>query len=352
MRYAVLWTLMLLTALCGAPAFARGQAAHKTAHASVLTLDPVYLRGDGAIMTFTSGTLIDPYFPTKALLVAQDNGMDISLLALPWIDWMLAHQDINGLFSRYCFKPGETTYENCAVADADDAMMAMWVELLYRMAPKSGMPDAWKLSIDKCLYQLDTLFNRETGVFNISKSMQVGLLMDNIEIYSAFKRVERESVRIGDGKGSLTFRHRADYIRLGIMGRFWDNKNKRFIASTQDRREMSFYPDTVAQLIPMMHHFIIPQIPSYSVFYKQWMKHHRDEWFALIGNDYPWGLLAVYAADRGDEKTAHCWLQQAAPYRNSNVWNVLDETAFQIVGMKVKRKPFDIDQECLEDKAL
>ncbi len=325
-----------------------------SATAQELTLDPVYVRPDGAIMTFTSGNLVDPYFPIKSLLMAHDNGMDITKLALPWINWMLAHQEPDGLFMRYCIKkqPSGEVYEVCGPADADDALLAMWIELLYRMAPKGGMPVNWKLSADKAQYQLDSIFDSKRILFFISKSLQSSLLMDNLEIYSSFKRIEKEAIRIGDSKTGIDYRAKAEYIRNGIVGNFWDNKNKRFVASTQKRDDTSFYPDTVVQLMPMMHKLLIPQITSYNAFYKKWMKYHRDEWFALIGNDYPWGLLAVFAAKRNDIKTSHCWLQMATAYRGSNVWNVLDEVSYQIVEAKLEYKNLDIDPECMEDLGL
>ena len=310
-----------------------------------LKLDPIYLRPDGAIMTLTSGQLVDPYFPTKALLIAQDSGMDISKIAGDWIKWMLARQDSSGLFFRYCFKENEATYTACAEADADDAMLAMWIELLYRMAPRKGLPKEWKESADKAEYQLNSIYNPKATVFFVSKSMQAGLLMDNIEIYSAFKRIEREAVRLGEGKKSVEYRGKAEQLKIGIIGNFWDDKNKRFTVSTQARTENKFYPDVVDQLVPMMHGFSITKIPSENSFYKSWIKHHKNEWFALLGKDYPWGLLAVMAEKRGDYNTAGCWMKLSAPSRHTKLWNVMDETAFQIVEWKLGKKKID-DKQC------
>ena len=306
-----------------------------------LTLDPIYLRPDGAIMTLTSGELVDPYFPTKALLIAHDSGMDVSKLATQWINWMIARQEPSGLFSRYCFKQGETTYTSCAVADADDSMMAMWVELLYRMSPRGGMPAAWRESADKAEYILNTLYNPQATVFMISKANQVGLLMDNLEIYSAFKRIEREAVRQSEGKKSIEYRGKAAQLAIGILGQFWDPAKKRFIASTQKRTVDEFYPDKVVQMMPLMSGFELPKPLSESRFYSDWMKQHRKEWFSLIGKEYPWGLLAVLAVERKDYAVAGCWLKQSEPSRHSKTWNVMDEAAFQIVSWKLENKKFD-----------
>ena len=341
MRFRKIFASLIALLLCiASPAFAKQ-----------LTLDPIYIRPDGAIMTLTSGQLVDPYFPTKALLMAQDSGMDISKLATGWINWMLVRQDENGLFARYCFKEGEVKYDACAAADADDSMMAMWIELLYRMSPRSGLPKAWKDSVEKAEYQLNTLYNPQATVFFISKNMQVGLLMDNIEIYAAFKRIEREAIRIGDSTQAIAYHGKAEQLKIGIIGVFWDASHKRYIASTQTQRETSFYPDTVVQLIPMFHHFDIAHAPSQNHVYKEWMKQHRKEWFDLIGNDYPWGMLAVLAETHSDTKTTNCWFQQSMPYRNTKLWDVLDETAFQIVQWKLQKKNVTLDVPCVGAKS-
>lgn len=306
--------------------------------ANPFMLDPIFLRPDGAILTWTSGPVIDPYFPTKALMLAQDNGMDISDIGTRWVDWMLAHQNDNGLFGRYCYKEEQNTYDVCGTADADDAMMAMWIELLYRLAPRGGLPNTWFESAQKAQYQLDSIFDAKAGVFLISKAMPVGLLMDNIEIYAAYKSIERNAIRMTDNKVAQEYHARAEYLKNGIIPTFWDTKAHNFKASTQDRTENDFYPDSVAQLIPIMYGFSSPAIKLPANFYAKWMKDHRDEWFALIGKDYPWGLLAAFAMQHGDLMTANCWLQQSTPFRYVTQWNILDEAAFQSINWKLRRK--------------
>jgi hypothetical protein len=251
---------------------------------------------------------------------------------------MLPRQDASGLFSRYCFNVVKNDYEPCAAADADDAMMAMWIELLYRLAPRGGLPEQWQESAKKAEYQLDSIYNPKLTVFSISKSMPTGLLMDNVEIYTAFKHIERDAIRIGDGKTSLAFRARAAHLKVGIVTTFWDKKANRFKASTQTRDKIEFYPDAIVQLVPMMYDFTSPYIKQPKNYYKAWMKAHHDEWFALIGNNYPWGLLAVLATNQGDMETANCWLQQSAAFRNTGQWDVLDEAAFQAVEEKLQKK--------------
>src|SRR5690606_2097993 len=102
----------------------------------------------------------------------------------------------NGLFNRYQLN-SNGGWDIIASADADDAMLAVWIELLYRVAPSKGMPASWKKSIAKAQSQLDALYNAKQGIYHISSSLPVGLLMDNVEISLAFKNIANDQRRLG-----------------------------------------------------------------------------------------------------------------------------------------------------------
>ncbi len=317
-------------------------------------LHPSYLLPGGAIATHPGVTdAVDPYFPTKALLLAHDAGYDISKLALRWIDWMLPRQYINGLFPRFCLNP-QQQYDPCAVADADDSMMALWIELLYRMAPSSGMPIAWQESVEKAEMQLELLHEPTKNIYYLSRAMPVGLFMDNVEVYAAYKSAEKDARRMGHERKAEVFSTKSQWLKKGMMETFWDAEKHEFIASTQTERELSFYPDGIVQVIPLIYASRLPFAPvenrAYKNwrerFYRQWLNMHGDTWFATLGKDYPWGLLAVLATERGDMKTAHCWLQITAKHRGITYWNVLDEAAFQVVEGRLKEKPFRTEPDC------
>jgi len=308
-----------------------------TADAGELKLGANYLRPDGAILTYHESTAtVDPYFPTKALLIAADMGMDTTSLSQGWINWLLERQEANGLFSRFCLDEGKEYYRACNVADADDAMMAMWIELLYRNAPEGGLPVNWHKSAKKAELQLDALYDSQNNIYLISKALPVGLLMDNIEIYAALRNSGKEARSQGDLRQSSRFYSKAARLKSGIMTTFWDKDSNLFKASTQERKEFAFYPDHVAQVIPMLHGFQASPMATPAQTYASWMQSHKQEWLDLIGNEYPWGLVAVLAATQGDMMTANCWVQMSAPHRTSTtVWDVLDEAAYQSVEQKL-----------------
>src|SRR5258707_1902245 len=67
-----------------------------------------YQSDDGALLIEANGDYVEPYFATKALIVAQDAGLDVRQAAADWIRWALAHQKKDGRFERYCRKPAKT----------------------------------------------------------------------------------------------------------------------------------------------------------------------------------------------------------------------------------------------------
>ncbi|NDF12689.1 MAG: hypothetical protein EB060_07775 [Proteobacteria bacterium] len=299
---------------------------------AAFTLDKGYLRQDGAIVTLhNANDIIDPYFPTKALLLAHDHGMDIQELGLRWVNWMLVHQQNNGLFARYCIDEQQMVYHACKVSDADDSMLSMWMELLYRLAPDAGLSEPWAVSFHKAEAQLDLLYDSKKNIYVISQALPVGLLMDNVEIYAAFKRIEADARRMNDRQTAEYFERKAAKLRIGIIKTFWRQSTKRFVASTQARTEYAFYPDKVAQLIPAAYHLHMGFVRGSQKQYKLWMRSNQAEWFGQIGKEYPWGLLAVLAANKNDIKTSYCWYMKAMPERHGPYWSVMDEAAFQVV---------------------
>src|SRR5215472_12143773 len=83
---------------------------------------------DGALLINVGQSEVDPYFAMKALIVADDAGLDISGSARKFMAWLLPRQQKDGRFERYCLMDGQ--WRACARADADDSMLALWLQLV------------------------------------------------------------------------------------------------------------------------------------------------------------------------------------------------------------------------------
>jgi hypothetical protein len=285
-----------------------------------------YRSVDGALLLQTNGNYVEPYFATKALITAQDAGLDIRDAGLAWIRWALPRQRQDGRFDRYCQKTG-ADWKACGPADADDSMLALWLQLLYRLAPDSGIPPEWQASAQKAQAQLFKLRNGRLGIYHVSGRNHVALFMDNIEVYSALKDIARARARFGDQQSSQSTNLQAEDLVAAIDHVFWDKHNKRFRSSMQ-KNQPAFYPDVVAQVYPLLAGFPLKNENARSAWSK-WRSRFASAWLEDRYDPHPWGLVALAAMKLGDQSSALCWLTHSESLRYSPRWNILEEAVFQ-----------------------
>ncbi len=286
---------------------------------------------DGALTLNPGGNYVEPYFATKALIVAQDGGLDVRESANAWIGWALPRQQPDGLFRRFCRAKlsdniSSKEWRDCAPADADDSMLALWMQLLYRMMPATGMPAEWQRSLALAGKQLDNLENRRLGVYHVSRRNHVALLMDNIEVYAALKDVASAQQRLDDPQAASTS-VRAEKLGAAIQRIFWDRHTGRFRPSMQKNRP-AFYPDIVAQVYPWLADVSGPgQDPRRA--WQEWKQNFGAGWIARRYDADAWGLVALAANKLGDTQAAACWTSLSDSLRGGSSWNVLDEAVWQ-----------------------
>jgi hypothetical protein len=284
-----------------------------------------YQDAQGAITVAHQGDFVDPYFATRALLTARQSGLDITAAAGAWIAWLLPRQQADGLFPRFCRQDG--AWQACQRADADDALLAGWRELLYLSAPCSGMAPAWQHSAKLAGDALQQLQDPVRGIYLISAQNQVGLFMDNVEIYAAQRAISGRQRCMGQAPAARRTQAAAQALAGAIGHAFRPQRHGPWRVSTQDAVPARFYPERVAQLIPVL--FGLPDDLPPRLALRQWLQAHGEEWLAAANDPYPWGVLAVAAQGVGDHRTAQRWLARAAPLRHGQRWNVLEEAAFQ-----------------------
>ena len=285
-----------------------------------------YQLPDGAIVLQTSAVDVEPYFATKALIMAQDAGLDIREAGTAWVKWMLPRQKSDGRFERYCRKAGEK-FHACGAADADDSLLALWLQLLYRLAPDSGIPAEWQQSARKAQSQLGKLRNGRLGIYHVSTRNHVALFMDNVEVFSALRDIAQAQARFGDQNAANATRADADKLAAAIQHVFWDNRNQRFRPSIQ-KSNPAFYPDVVAQVFPWVEDMPTPNEDPRSA-WNTWRSRFATAWLENKYDPHPWGLVALAAMKLGDESTALCWLSHSQSLRYGKSWNILEEAVFQ-----------------------
>jgi hypothetical protein len=308
-----------------------------------------YQEADGAIVTWHGSGVVDPYFAMKALLMAKDAGLSIRKPAMAWVEWMLKMQRPDGLFERYKLDENKQ-WKSYAQADADDALLAIWIQLLHSLAPREGLPAAWQESAKKAEEQLEKLHNKESGIYHISEALPVGLLMDNIEIYTAFESIAKDLKRLGQHSRAKEYAQKADKLHQGILTVFNPTDSTQCLITTQTRTEKEFYPDKVAYIFSLP--YVLEDKKILVEKYKQWIRSHRKEWFSKLNDNYPWGLLAVISLAVGDSDTASCWRNMMLHQGERKFWNVMEEAALQHIEWKLNKMGNSAGTACIDGVAL
>lgn len=279
-----------------------------------------FMSDSGAITILHKGDTSDPYFALQALLLAHDNGLDISAPAEKFANWLVGRQKPDGTFDRFC-QGASKTWLSCKTADADDSLLALWMRLLETMPKQLRANPEWLKSYIISKKSLQHLYQPSRGVYMVSPVYLHGLFMDNLEVWS-LKAHSKDTKPV-----------ELDKLAKDIYATFWQAANQRFLVSTQleqQAQKPQFYPDHVAQIFPLLVDFpLVPQTAK--IYYRNWMRLHRAEWLAHGETDYPWGILAVLALRQGDESSARCWLRETSAMRRSNRWAVTDEASFLIL---------------------
>ncbi|MBC7437297.1 MAG: hypothetical protein H7332_14670 [Bdellovibrionales bacterium] len=283
-----------------------------------------YSDATGAISVLHNGPAVDPYFAMQALLLAHDNGLDTTAASEKFANWLITRQKPDGTFDRFCRMP-ESAWVSCKVADADDALLAIWMRLLETMPQRLRNDVAWKKSYAISQSSLNHLYQPSRGIYMVSPVYLHGLFMDNLEVWSLKTVTPQPSQEVDARK-----------LAAAIQATFWDPVAKRFLVSTQleQRGEKPvFYPDHVAQIFPLLVGFPVTGVNERQ-FYRDWMRSHRSEWLRQGVADYPWGLIAVLALKQGDTASARCWMRESAALRHGVRWAVTDEASHQILASK------------------
>lgn len=286
-----------------------------------------YQDPEGPVRLKRGGDFMDPYFALKALLLAQRYGLDAKPALTRLIGWMLPRQKADGSFDRYC-RRADGLWEACRRADADDSMLALWIEALDVAAPPEGAPPGWMVSAGWAEAGLER--SREaTGVYRIFAEQPVALFMDNVEVLAALRHLTASAEKRGDGAAAARWKGRLAALEDGLPRVFGDGLERPLRISTQDRNEWEFYPDGVAQAFGWLHGY---PAPADGPRMRRWLAQNGDAWRRFADHNAPWGIIALAALDAGETAVARDWWQRQRKARAGEHWNVLEEAAYQAIG--------------------
>jgi hypothetical protein len=273
------------------------------ARATELRLDTLQAP-DGAIVLTPGGNYVEPYFATKALLVAQDSGMDIRNVAQLWIRWALPRQTAHGLTVT---NVAQSATQN---ADSTDSYAATFLTLVWN-AWRSGDANA-RSYILSLSYQLDVIggvliqTQQSDGLTWAKPDYQIKYLMDNCEAYRGLRDLASTFQNaFGDTAKAAYYNAAADKMLNGILG-MWLNGTRAVYKDGIGRLAApnmgTWYADASAQVFPVLMGVVNSSDyraqQSYAAFNAAW-----PGWPNLSFNSqdpFPWCLIADAAAAMGD----------------------------------------------------
>ena len=250
---------------------------------------------------------VSPYSANLAVVSLLQSGAPDSLnLAERWIDWYLAHLNsqsapdgvpynhfyhANGTGETICVKPGDAFL--CHYNDATDSAAATFF-LVLEAAHHAGMSDS-VLNKPQTGRQLEALaglvlaLQQRDGLCYAKWDYRVKYLEDNSEVFaglSALAHLERDV--FNDARRSAFYQNAAVRLRRGILSELYDPKARLFYVAkfeNNDRPKLNlntWYPDTQAQLWPVLFGVVPPKDPralaAVGAVNGQWNGKTRPDW--------------------------------------------------------------------------
>lgn len=273
---------------------------------------------DGAIY-FTSDK-INPYFGNLAALGLTKNSAYYPQVKA-WMQWYIAHMNWpsdkwgnNPACTIYDYSvsgTGTTNITETSLNDADstDSYAASFLSLAWAFW-QTGDAGA-RAYIRTLPYQLDciggaiTHTQQSNGLTFAKPDYQFELLMDNAEVYKGMIDVAQLFGALNDPNYPNTqawYNGKAKLVHDGIRDHMWDatNNNYFWYFGAPPTDWSTWYPDSTAQLFPVLHGVISPSDPRattvYQTFNQKW-----PNWSTQFADAFPWVAVAGASAIMGDK---------------------------------------------------
>ncbi len=220
----------------------------------------------------------------------------------------LSIRDVNFPFGR-----ADTSSFTLALADSDDSYAATFLSLAVRYLRASQNWTWWnnnKARLKGMGYRNIAMSAKNSGLVSVFQSPRnqtnnAGYLMDNAEVYRGARDFGSLLRERGDADATYCDRF-ATGIAAG-MGALFSTSTRAFrMADLSTQTETSFYPGTTCQVFPQA--FGVTELSGY---YDQAWNFFNDNtpgWEKGTLDPYPWAVLGLVAAKRGETGLANAQL--------------------------------------------
>lgn len=255
---------------------------------------------DGAIRSYPDQGAVNPYFANFAAMALLDDPGGF-LLTRRYLDWYLRHLEDDGSIRDYHYQGAN---ERASGPDSEDAYAGTFLSLAlrYQLVCPS---DSWvgdNLSTLKKVAEVIIRLMDTDGLTYAMAGHRVKYLMDNCEAYRGLDDFAKLLACLGDPQAGY-FKTRAANIKGGIEKVLW-NKRRQVYLPAQRRLFRSrfdwgkYYPDATCQIFPVLYGLLRPDSLRALHLYREFNR-HQPEWTRIHPPDFPWVILAYWAALQG-----------------------------------------------------
>lgn len=263
---------------------------------------------DGAVL-YTS-TQIMPYYSNLAAI-----GLTKTPAYYPqvkaWMQWYINHLNYPDKWGLYCtmydYNVSGTTETPTNDADSTDSYAATFESLAWAYwqtgdAQAQNYIKGLKYELD-CIGGVMVQTQQSNGLTWAKPDYQVQYLMDNCEVYKGLSDLANVfQYAFNDAPGAAYYRSYAVNALNGIQSVLWDSAHNDYLAyaGAPATNWKVWYPDSTAQLFPVLYGIIAPTDARakhlYNTFNSKW-----PSWTSLkFPDSFPWVVVSGAAALMSD----------------------------------------------------
>jgi len=283
--------------------------------AAMAAFEPIPWRAfqgtDGSITVLAGGSVADPYFANKALIIAMESGLDVRVELKAWLAWLLPRQRKDGGFDRFCTS-ADAAWVACMAADADDSTAATTIHLL-RLARERGWIGlveraGTRVAERRAGALLASLHDPDRGLYRVFPKQDAYYLMDNVEVYEALKATDQAGA--------------AAALATAIGQQF--RQGGRWLPALPVLERETFYPHALAPTY-LWGSGLLPAADA-AADMAAWLAHYSATWLDRRDDHYAWGIVAWNIHGLAPAEAA-CWRQSIRIAPGKVGWTVLDAMA-------------------------
>jgi hypothetical protein len=311
---------------------------------------------DGAILYNPGGDpeVIEPYFANLgAIGLTRTKDSTYYPAVQEWITWYVDHLNTAKSDTRwqlactiYDYDVSGNSETSTGNADSTDSYAATFVSLVQAYWLTGSAAHTW-LKANLTASQLDCVgkvmvaTQKSNGLTWATPTYPTQYLMDNSEVYRGFTDLASllSAVEFNDTSRSSYYSGRATLVKNGIQNVLWDSANNDYqwyapagggtnpppCTGASETNWACWYPDSVAQLYPILNEVIKPSSSNatavYDMFNTSW-----PGWTTLGPQDqnggFPWVNVSGAAALMGGTSDVNSYIDsiQSAYVNNGFPW--------------------------------